>query len=282
MGDCYIVRRGGFGAANKLPAFTYTGKYLIRDNGNGNWFIALLTSGVLRFRNSVSTMDMFILGAGGAGANTGGTAVGGGGYYLTVEGIAAERNIDYSIVIGAGGDELAEDGGFTSAFGQQVEGGKGATAGAPKSASCRVTSYTGETGKNVYYYPNLSADRQSVGNGYQTVQLAYPLVTATHENGLTMYAAASGGYYLCAVSAVLSIAYGAGANGEGAPETQIFGNGDTVGGPGGTGAEARNGQGGGSVNIVAGSGLVVLRNSASVLSDTSALDAAVLGLMKLV
>lgn len=282
MADCYIVRRGGFGASNKLPAFSYTGKYLIRDNGNGNWFIALLTSGVLRFGNRVGTMDVFMLGAGGAGANTGGTAVGGGGYYRTLTGVSAERNVDYSVVIGAGGDELAENGGYTSIFGEQVEGGKGAVAGAPKSASCRVVSDTGETGKNVYYYSDLSALRSSIGNGYQTVQLVYPLVTAVHENGYVLYKAANGGYYQCRVDTIVSIAYGAGTNGAGAPETQIFGNGDTVGGPGGTGAEARNGQGGGSVNIVAGSGLVVLRNSAAVITDTAALDAAVLDLMKLV
>ena len=281
MSDCYVVRRGGFGSAQKIPSFSYTGKYLIRDNGNGNWFIAFLTSGTLRFRNSVRVMDIFLLGAGGAGSNTGGTAVGGGGYYRTVTGISAERGQNYEIVIGAGGDELQEDGGSTSAFGETVEGGKAAVGGKAKSASCRVVSDTGETGKNVYYYADLSAQRSSIGNGYQTVQLVYPLVTAVHENGYILYAAASGGYYQCRVDTVISISYGAGSNGAGAPETQIFGNGDTVGGPGGTAAEARNGQGGGSVNIVGGNGLVVLRNSA-VVYDGAELDSAILDLMKLV
>jgi len=94
----------------KLPEFTYTGTWKwteqVKNGTVMNWQLDLLTSGKLTFTKVIDEVDIFVLGAGGSGANAGdtsvhvgGTAVGGGGYYKTVEDVAVEKKVTYDIVI---------------------------------------------------------------------------------------------------------------------------------------------------------------------------------------
>lgn len=119
MGQALIVRRGGQ-AASGLPKFTYTGQYVLLDDGKKNWRIKFLTSGTLTLPET-TTIDLFLVGGGG-GSKLGGGA--GGGYTKTQKGIVAQANLNYSIMIGAGGTN-AGDGGTSSAFEISVLGGKG-------------------------------------------------------------------------------------------------------------------------------------------------------------
>jgi hypothetical protein len=133
MGKCYLYGNGGVPSTGS-PKFTYTGDYLLVNDGEQNWRLKLLTSGTLTFTNLANArdgIDVFLVGGGGgtAGTNTNGGS--GGGYTKTTNNITLEKNKQYEIVIGAGGN--GTDGGVTTAFGITADGGKGATSsyGAP-------------------------------------------------------------------------------------------------------------------------------------------------------
>lgn len=104
------------GASSKLPAFTYTGSYKIHDEGNGNWFIEFLTTGVFTSKSTV-LVDVCVAGAGGGGRLGGG----GGGYMNTVMSVTIKANTPYTITIGSG--VAGERGGTTEAFNVSAEGG---------------------------------------------------------------------------------------------------------------------------------------------------------------
>lgn len=122
---------------NYIPSFTYTGDYkIVNDNDNeiltslDNWKIRLLTSGKLTFtelRGAEDGIDVFLVGGGGGGASNegggnGGGGSGGGGYTTTARGLSIEAGIAYEIAVGAGGVS-GSDGGNSSAFAQQANGG---------------------------------------------------------------------------------------------------------------------------------------------------------------
>ena len=115
---------------NKLiPTFSYSGNYNVVDEGNGNWKIKFLTSGVLRFLDTNMTMnngiDIFLVGGGAGGGIYGNAAPGGGGggYTKTQKGYKnIAVNTDYNIVVGPGG-AANKNGGASSAFGFSVAGG---------------------------------------------------------------------------------------------------------------------------------------------------------------
>ena len=125
MAQGMIIRRGG---TSGLPVFTYTGLYDFFDEGDGNWKLKLLTSGVLNFSKLSGIVDVFLVGGGGgSGPYSGG---GGGGYTLTAHGQLLTKNLDYTIEIGAGGvvttgSGRAGTGGTSFAFGCSVLGGQG-------------------------------------------------------------------------------------------------------------------------------------------------------------
>lgn len=130
MAQCMIMRRGG-AAASGLPEFTYTGTYLLLDDGHGNWRIRVLTSGTLVFSKLKTSVDVFLVG-GGAGASRGNNEVpppGYGGYTVTTLGITLGISQDYAITIGAGGAAATSDGtqgqqgGSTQAFSYSASGG---------------------------------------------------------------------------------------------------------------------------------------------------------------
>lgn len=120
------------------PEFTYTGDYTIVDdsdnpisdfaNWKNNWKIRFLTSGTLTFTNlngAEGGIDVFLVGGGAAGATGSGTCHGGGGgYTLITKNVSLQKNTPYEIVIGAGGNAAAAQGGDTSAFSYTAAGGK--------------------------------------------------------------------------------------------------------------------------------------------------------------
>ena len=67
MGNCILTRRGG-GAWVGIPNFTYTGTYETVDDGDGNWRIKFLTSGIFTLLKPKQLLiDVFCVGGGGGG-----------------------------------------------------------------------------------------------------------------------------------------------------------------------------------------------------------------------
>jgi len=90
----------------------------------GNWKIRFLTSGTLTFTNlngAEGGIDVFLVGGGGGGSYRAG---GGGGYTKTSKNIRVSVGTRYAITIGAGGTG-ANAGGSSSAFSITAEGGTG-------------------------------------------------------------------------------------------------------------------------------------------------------------
>lgn len=120
------------------PEFTYTGDYAIVDDSDnpisdfaswkGNWKIRFLTSGtftVTKLNGWDGRLDVFLVGGGAAGATGSNTCHGGGGgYTLTAKNVSLQKNTPYEIVIGAGGNATAAQGGDTLAFSYTAAGGK--------------------------------------------------------------------------------------------------------------------------------------------------------------
>lgn len=129
MTECLITRRGREVSSTSLPEFTYTGNYSFIDDGEKNWRIKFLTSGVLTFTklgNAKNGIDVFCVGGGGANSYS----VGGcGGSTKTQKSVAVSAGTNYPITIGAGAQGgnnqslQGGSGGDTTAFG--VTGGRG-------------------------------------------------------------------------------------------------------------------------------------------------------------
>ncbi len=251
---------------NPNLVYTYQGESEKVDDGGGNWHINLNSSGKLNITSLGKwdgKTDLFVLGAGGAGVNVNGAAPGGGGYYQTVNSVYLREGLDFSAFIGAGAATTGISGGASSMAGTTVNGGGAATGGTGEYyKDCKIQNRDGPGG-NVYYYNNLSSTGGSIGNGVQTVDLKYPAETGTTTGGVLVTRAADGGWYSGYVTNWGTLVYSAGTAGVGAAQTQVFGTGDLVSGPGGTENASRPGQGGGSSGIQGGNGLVVLRNGRS-------------------
>lgn len=132
MGIISYFPGGSAGGGTGLPEYTYTGNASLIDDGDGNWRIKFLTSGVLTFTKLGSAkggLDVFLVGGGCAGgsgnwdANNGYGKAGSGGYTKTQKGVQAAVNTAYNIVIGAGGQSAFASGGSTSALGVTANGG---------------------------------------------------------------------------------------------------------------------------------------------------------------
>lgn len=251
---------------NPNLVYTYKGESEKVNDGGGNWHINLNSSGKLNITSLGKwdgKTDLFVLGAGGAGVNVNGAAPGGGGYYQTVNSVYLREGLDFSAFIGAGAATTGISGGASSMAGTTVNGGGAATGGTGEYyKDCKIQNRDGPGG-NVYYYNNLSSTGSSIGNGVQTVDLKYPAETGTTTGGVLVTRAADGGWYSGYVTNWGTLVYSAGTAGVGAAQTQVFGTGDLVSGPGGTANASRPGQGGGSSGIQGGNGLVVLRNGRS-------------------
>ena len=126
---------GSAGGGTGLPEFTYTGQYQLIDEGEGDWRIKFLTSGILKFTKlggAKGGIDVFLVGGGGACGYSAGISdwcgPGGGGYTKTIRSVSVQENVEYPIVIGAGGQRSTvsntqTQGGQTSAINTSVDGG---------------------------------------------------------------------------------------------------------------------------------------------------------------
>lgn len=115
-----------------LPVYAYTGNATLLNDGNYNWRIKFLTSGVLTFSSlgNADSLDVFLVGGGGGGGRNYGGG-GGGGYTVSNGSVALSTGTGYTITIGAGGSGGQEEanagsaGGTSSAFSKSAAGGKG-------------------------------------------------------------------------------------------------------------------------------------------------------------
>ena len=96
------------GGGGGVPKYEYTGQSSFIDDGSGNWRLKFLTSGTLTLKNKI-TVDVFLVGGGGAGGGGSYGAGGAGGYTNTVKSQTINPGT-YSIVVGAGGASASSSG----------------------------------------------------------------------------------------------------------------------------------------------------------------------------
>lgn len=253
---------GGGKNYSHLPAFTYSGTYSLIDDGDNNWRIKFLTSGVIRFEEDLIA-DVFCVGGGGAGS-TGGSnnnqyaGGGGGGYTTTEHGVFINGGVDHTITIGAGGTasstggSIGPAGGNTSAFNVVARGAN--------NNGSRPTAYTGGghggSGGGSASGGTGGAGGTNGGNGIKGSDNYVPGVgqgTTTREFGEssgTLYSGGGGGS-VNGKSGAGGGAYGGAATGAGYSASA-----NTGGGGGGGGGSTKKGGNGGS-------GIVVIRNQRS-------------------
>lgn len=273
MAECYLIKKNiptsGSGA---VPLFTYTGTSEMITQESPNWQVNLTSSGVF-MPTSNMTVDLFVLGAGGAGSKNG---YGGGGGYYTTTTKTLLAGTSYLIVVGAGGTTHEQDGGISSAFEVTANGGEGGVGENPAYIDC--TMYK-STGSGIYVYG---------GNDVETYDYILPTGSAVHlaanENGhpiravitvsgqsCNTYLGADGDYYRGGIENGWSCVYSSPATGAGGASVKVFGNGITVSGAGANSGAANatlygqggagNGAKGGSAFGVGGNGLVVIQNA---------------------
>lgn len=221
--------------ANWKPTYSYTGNAQLIDDGNYNWRIKFLTSGTLRFTSlgNASTIDVFCVGggAGGSGSTNSYQPSGSGGYTTTTPNKYVGINVDYQIIIGAGGTGNSSNvnGGTSSAFSVSAAGGEKQKGG---SGSC---AYWNGAADNGYGSPGVDG-----GDGHEGLD-KYGRIYGRGQHTTTREFGESGGTLY--------------SSGGGNPDTALSG------GPGG----ANTGNGGGSPGGYwpgqnGGSGIVVIRN----------------------
>lgn len=114
----------------------FDGSYRFESDGNGNWEIALYTSGTFKFKRNPGPIDVFLVGCGEDGTKgstpnvvtvKGGDA-GRGGEVKTETNVPVLRGQEYPIVIGT-----RDNGRDTTAFTKTSVGGTRGTAGTPAS-----------------------------------------------------------------------------------------------------------------------------------------------------
>ena len=105
----------GGGGGGGVPQYEYTGQSTFIDEGSGNWRLKFLTSGTFALKNKI-TVDVFLVGGGGAGGGGDYGAGGAGGYTNTVKAQTIKPGT-YSIVVGDGGASASSSGNASTAFG---------------------------------------------------------------------------------------------------------------------------------------------------------------------
>lgn len=256
MAECLITRRGREVSSTSLPEFTYTGNYSFIDDGEKNWRIKFLTSGVLTFTklgNAKNGIDVFCVGGGSAGThaqNDAGGSGGAGGYTKTSSGVSVALNTAIPVVVGAGGVNPSNNtgaGGGTTQFGSFVSaaGGAGTNSGSGGGMNGYYDTKNdmlkgGTDGGNAAF---TASGSRGIGQGTTTREFG--------ESSGTLYS--GGGSGANRGGDMTAIAGGAGGGGTGG--TGTAGGTNTGGGGGGAAAESGGGTGG--------SGIVVIRNSRS-------------------
>ena len=244
------------GGGISVPRFTYTGTYEYIDDGNGNWRIKFLTSGVFTPLKDM-VIEVFLVGAGAGGGKTltttgstpGASSGGGGGFTKTVRSVILTKDTAYEIVVGVGGAPEV-DGGSTSAFNATVSGGKkgdsitgdskGVAGGAGGSGGGGANTSAG-SGQGAGDGGSDGSDGGSVTNGSGGTGQG----TTTREFG-----EATGDLYSGGGGGVAVIIMGT-----------LKGDGGAGGGAkGGESAADNTGGGGGGNGGYGGSGIVIIRN----------------------
>ena len=152
------------GGAFTEGSFTYTGTYEFADQGNDNWMVRFLTTGVLTLKKKIS-VDVWLLGGGGGGDLNGGG--GGSGYCGTVaQNITLNRGQSVTITIGAGGT-----GGKASDANENSYQYSGKTGGTTSFAIADGSTYSKAGGKGsgntrAQYSNRVGGDGASGGGGY--------------------------------------------------------------------------------------------------------------------
>ena len=242
---------GGISAPIIGKDFNWTGgdgTYQVLDDGDGNWRIKFLTSGVFRPLKALN-IDVFLVGGGGGGAEGGsqyGAGGGGGGYTNTTKSVNLIANTSYNIVVGAGGP-VGSAGGQSSAFGASAAGGNG---GSRKILDGGVGGAGGSGGGSGHSHTTASAgaggsDGGNGGGSYGTAGGAGQGTTTREfgESSGTLYAGGGGAFCYDAGSSGIG---GAGGGGNGGA-TGYAGT-ENTGGGGGAGEAP--GAGGGGIVIV--------------------------------
>ena len=234
------------------PEFTCSAQNQLIKEDQYNYGMKFLTSGIITFSHLgcfANKIDVFCVG-GGAGTPSGqARAGGGGGYTKTQKNISVASNIEYEIVVGAGGPGGNDGnvGGTSSAFGcsaagggsdgNYYNGGSGGGAGG-KNGPAGNGGSDGSNGKSGY-----NSDGPGVGQGTTTSEFG--------ESGATLYAGGGGGATDYAEDYEI---YGYGGDGGG-------GRGFSPNNGGSTNGAANTGGGGGGGYGSGGSGIVVIRNA---------------------
>ncbi len=254
--------------ANWLPftsMYTYTGNSTVIDDGNGNWRIKFLTTGIFTPLIDMN-IDAFLVGGGGAGGISAddGTKCGGGGGaggYTGTYTTSLTANTQYQITIGAGGvhntaaSGYGGTGGTTYAFNFSKAGGTGGYGymGSTGPHAGGVGGSNGGIGRTGTGYAGYSYG--STAQGSTTCEFGEG--TTTYCNNGDAYAYAGGGG-------------GGGGNGGGGGAAGIAGAGAGAGVngcTGGYGTENTGGGGGGAYSKGTcyggdgGSGIVIIRNA---------------------
>ena len=259
--------------------FTYSGNYQVVNDGDDNWRIKFLSSGVFKPLTDMQ-IDCFLVGAGGGGGyvhDKWGSSGGGGGYTRTITNTILYANTSYSFVIGTGGtgktnpsdnpntSVVGGDGGSTSALNITVNGGKGGTSrnggdGGSGGGGASVGKNGGAGGSNGGNGTSMTGTLGSDGGTGQG--------TTTREFGETtgdLYAGGGGGG-----GQTISGTAGSGGGGIGGCWNTMFqatnGTDNTGGGGGGStcrhkGNDALGTGSDGAYSGVGGSGIVIIRNS---------------------
>lgn len=161
MGECFLHFHSSI--SKGLPKFTYSGEYRVNDEGNKNWNIQFLTSGVLKFiqrKGATRGIDVFLVGGGNSGANgnvdTGGGRGGNGGEAKTISAKPA-LNTEYKITVGGSGES-------TSGFGNTAAAGGGANGGSG-GANSQYNPSGGKGSDGTYAFNDTSYARYGAGGG---------------------------------------------------------------------------------------------------------------------
>lgn len=233
-----------------FPNYSYTGSSKLVIEGNQNYKIAFLSSGIFQISEKIKA-DLFLVGGGAGGGtstltNWGGEG-GGGGYTATYNSISINENSNYSITVGPEAN-ADTNGNPTSAFSYTVSGGikgSGNTGGGGGSGG-GAAGFTdtgpagGSNGSNGG--SNASATGGS-GQGVTTREFS--------ESTGDLYAGGGGGGAGYTSSAARSLG-GAGGGGLGGIYKSFGGNAlqNSGGGGGGSGLNRDGGLGGSGIAII--------------------------------
>lgn len=257
----------GYVGKSKAPKFTYTGNYNVREDG----VVELLTSGTIVFLNPV-TIDLFLVGGGGAGGSDARNTVvgcggGAGGYTKTEKNFVVTANKGYAVTIGAGAEASRTNdkpiSGSTSFDTISVAGGGSAQLNRSSSSNYTRGANGGSGGGNGLYSKSTGGDGGSDGGsgGTGSATSGIPPAgqgTTTREFGEPdgkLYAGGGGGgTYISAQSPVYALG-GAGGGGDGAWGASANRTKEASNGIANTGGGGGGGVGvGGVANIIGGSG----------------------------